>query len=106
MPVPQLVGIDSSGNLTGSANSAYQTSYSYYPYLAAPTIPTNCGTGTAGTQAELLQTVTPPSPLAATSYVYDSAGRGSAVTDGAGTTCTNYSSEGRMPDNDRTATAT
>jgi RHS repeat-associated protein len=93
--------IDTNGNLAGAIDSTYATSYSYYPLpdpnnpndpgKAAP--PTACGGGSAVNQAQLPKT-TSPHGIAATTTVYDGAGRPIAVTNGKGTTCLTYDSNG------------
>jgi RHS repeat-associated protein len=92
--------IDSNGILAGAIDSTYATSYGYYPAgtgltdpvrKAAP--PAACGGGSAVDQAELPKT-TSPHGVAATTTVYDVAGRPIAVTNGKGTTCLTYDSNG------------
>jgi RHS repeat-associated protein len=87
--------IDSTGNLTGTANSSYTTSWTYYGSTATAAPPAACGGGSAVNQAGLLQTKSVPGVHDLT-YVYDSAGRLIASTDGAGTTCHSYDAEGRV----------
>ena len=89
--------IDSAGNLTGSPDVAFATDWTYYLMTETPTIPAPCtGAGTpapaqAGLQKQILR-----HGLAAETSVYDAAGRMIADTKGAGTTCNNYSVEGRL----------
>lgn len=86
--------IDSSGNLGGTPDNTYATTYAYYGLTETATVPTACGTGTAN-QAGLLKTKT-PNGVAAQTFVYDVAGRIRAITKGAGTSCHTYSNEGRL----------
>src|SRR5439155_21511333 len=87
--------LDSAGNLQGASDGSYTTAYSYYAAGAAPAIPALCGGGSPPDQAQALQRVAPHG-MAATTYVYDGASRPIARSDGAGTTCTSYTSEGRV----------
>jgi RHS repeat-associated protein len=86
--------IDSNGNLQGAIDTTYATSYSYYTSGQTAAPPALCG-GASTDQAMLPKTVTPQG-IAATTYVYDAAGRTLAKTNGAGTTCYHYDSEGRL----------
>ena len=79
--------------LTGSPDLRYATTYTYYGPGEQAAPPAACG-GSAVNQAELLKSTTPYG-LATTTFVYDAAGGAIAKTNGAGTTCTSYSNEGR-----------
>lgn len=87
--------IDQGGQLGGALDTTYSTTWTYYPTstLAAP--PSVCGSGAAVNQGGQLETKAPHG-MSSTSYVYDSAGRQLSSTDGAGTTCTSYTAEGRI----------
>jgi RHS repeat-associated protein len=86
--------VTGAGTLNGNADTAYATTYTYYGLAETAAPPQFCGGGGTVNQAGQLKQTTPPA-TAATSYVYDAAGRQVAKTDGAGTTCTSWSSEGR-----------
>ncbi|MEX0817471.1 MAG: PA14 domain-containing protein [Gaiellales bacterium] len=87
--------IDAQGDLQGSPNLTYATTFAYYGLTETAGPPTACGGGTAVTQAGLLKSVT-RNGIAATTTVYDTGGRPIATTNGAGTTCRTYSGEGRL----------
>jgi RHS repeat-associated protein len=87
--------IDSNGNLTGTANSSYTTTWTYYGSTATAAPPAACGGGSAINQAGLPQIKSVPGVHDVT-YVYDSAGRLIASTDAVGTTCHSYDAEGRL----------
>ena len=87
--------IDSSGNLGGSADTTYGTSFTYYGASDTASPPSACGGGSAVNQAEQLASKSVHG-LTSISYVYDAAGRPIAKTNGAGTTCLSYDSEGRL----------
>jgi RHS repeat-associated protein len=87
--------IDASGNLLGSPDPAYATSFVYYALSATAAPPAACGGGSAVNQAGLLASKTPYG-IAQTSYVYDSRGEGIALTNGVGTSCSTVTSEGRL----------
>ncbi len=86
--------IDASGNLTGSPDLTFATSWNYYAPGEQATVPAACGSGTAN-QAGLLKDVTPRG-VATTTTVYDAGGRARAITNGRGTTCRSYDNEGRL----------
>jgi RHS repeat-associated protein len=86
--------IDDQGNLLGSIDSHYATTWTYYASGEAAAPPSACG-GSAVDQAQLLKSKSPYG-IAATTTVYDSAGRPIATTNGKGATCNAYSSEGRI----------
>jgi RHS repeat-associated protein len=87
--------IDSNGNLSGSPDSHYITSYSYYGTSDTAAPPAACGGGSAVNQAGQLETRS-VAGLADQTSVYDAAGRLIAFTDGAGTSCYSYDAEGRL----------
>lgn len=87
--------IDSNGNLQGSPDTTYATAWSYYGLTETAAPPAACGGGTAVSQAGLLKSLT-PSGIAATTTVYDNAGRPIATSNGAGTRCRSYDAEGRL----------
>jgi RHS repeat-associated protein len=87
--------LQADGTLSGSADTTYSTSYSYYPAGGTAAPPAACPAGVQLNQAGLpLSTV--PHGLTGTSSVYDAAGRPLAITRAAGTTCNTYSSEGNL----------
>jgi len=88
--------IDSQGNLQGTPNTTYAISYTYYAATetAQPPNAPDCS-GSLVNQSQQLKTITVHGD-ATTTYVYDSAGRQIAKTNGAGTTCSTYNSEGRL----------
>jgi RHS repeat-associated protein len=94
LPKGNVGRVDANGNLTGSADSTYSTSYSYYTAGQTAAPPATCG-GSAVNQLGLLATATPHG-ITGTSFVYDSAGRALATTKAAGTTCNTYDSEGNL----------
>jgi len=87
--------IDASGNLTGSPNTAYETTWTYYTPGQTATIPSDCGLGTAINQGGLLQTEQ-VAGLHAQATVYDIDGRPLAETKGAGSACDTYDNEARL----------
>ena len=87
--------IDGSGNLTGSPNTQYSTTWTYYGLTETAPPPGACGGGSAMSQAGLPKSIQHYG-IAAVTSVYDSAGRAVASTNGAGSTCTVYDSEGRV----------
>jgi RHS repeat-associated protein len=88
--------LDVGGNLSGSPDPNYVTSYSYYGAGVTAAPPAGCGGG-AVNQLGLLQTKAIHG-ASVQSVVYDAAGRPLARTNGAGTTCLGYDSggEGRL----------
>ncbi len=89
--------IDGQGNLTGSPDLTYATSWVYYSGGDSAAPPAGCASAPAVNQAGLLKTerqeaggVTP------VTTVYDAAGRPVAVTNGRGTTCSTYDIEGKL----------
>ncbi len=87
--------IDSTaGDLQGTVDNRYATTWTYYTAGETAASPSTCG-GTATDQAQLLKSKNVYG-LAAVTHVYDSAGRKLAVTDGKGTTCSNYDAEGQL----------
>lgn len=100
------------GNLTSTPDTNYETDYTYYPDhttgttgYAAP--PSACGGGTAVNQyGQLKQTSVPNSGLATITTVYQSAGLPKATTNGKGTSCLTYDARSRLtsqtPNGDQT----
>jgi RHS repeat-associated protein len=86
--------IDSGGNLTGSPDLDYATTWEYYGLAETAEPPSPC-VGDEVTQAGLLKSMT-RAGIAAATNVYDDAGRAVAVTSGSGTICDTYDSEGRV----------
>jgi RHS repeat-associated protein len=99
-PSPQFNA--SSGDLTNppnAASSTYGTAYTYYDATgpgasAAPPNAPDCS-GSSVNQAQQLKTAATHGE-ATTTYVYDAAGRTLAKTNGVGTTCSTYDSEGGL----------
>jgi YD repeat-containing protein len=88
--------IDSQGNLSGTPDTTYATTYAYYnPGITnAPPNAPDCS-GPPVNQDEQLNTATVHGD-ATTTYVYDAAGNMIATTNGAGTTCSTYDNENRL----------
>lgn len=91
----ELRSIDSNGNLGGSPDSRFVTSYSYYTSSETAAPPVACPTGSAVNQGGLLKAVSVYG-LATATTVYDSGGRPLARTNGRGSHCSSYDSEGRL----------
>lgn len=89
--------IDGNGDLQGTPDTTYATTWTYYGPTDTAAPPAPCGGGTAVSQGELLKDVTPQG-VATTTYVYDLAGRAVAVMKGVGTICRSYDDEGRLTD--------
>lgn len=87
--------IDAAGNLLGSPDSTYATTWTYYTATDTAAPPAACGGGAGVNQSELLKEVTPRG-VATTSSVYNIAGRLIATTNGRGTTCRSYNNEGQI----------
>ncbi len=87
--------IDSQGNLQGSPDTSYATTYAYYGVNDTAAPPSACGGGSAVNQGQGLTSQTPHGD-ATTTYVYDLAGRTIAKTNGAGTTCSSFDNESRL----------
>jgi RHS repeat-associated protein len=87
--------LDANGNLSGTPNPDYITSWAYYTPTETAPPPSACGGGSAVNQAGQLKSKS-VAGLAAQSFVYDSAGRAVAVTKGAGTSCMTYDAEGNL----------
>jgi RHS repeat-associated protein len=84
------------GNLTSTPNTAYETDYTYYGDGATAAPSTACG-GTAVNQyGQLEQTAPPSSGLHSVVTVYNAAGSPVAVTNGKGTSCLSYDTEQRL----------
>ena len=94
LPKGNVGRIDASGNLTGSADSTYSTSYSYYTAGQTAAPPATCG-GTAVNQLGLLASDTPHG-LTGTTFVYDKAGRVLAISKAVGSVCNTYDNEGNL----------
>lgn len=82
-----------SGDLNGLVNSVFETNYSYYSPGTTAAPPAACGTASGVDQGGQLATKAIHG-VAATSDVYDLAGRVLATTNGRGTTCFTYDSHG------------
>lgn len=87
--------IDANGNLSGTPDPNYITTYSYYSSADTAGPPSACGGGRAVNQAGQLKTRS-VAGLADQTNVYDAAGRLISYTDGAGTTCYSFDAEGRL----------
>ncbi len=87
--------IDAQGNLTGTVDLRYATSWAYYAASETASRPAACGGGSAVDQAQLPKSETTYG-LATVTIVYDAAGRPIATTNGKGTICRSYTSEGRL----------
>lgn len=87
--------IDANGNLGGSSDGRFVTTYAYYSNSVTAPPPAACPTGSAVNQGGLLKTVSVYG-LATATNVYDSAGRLLARTNGRGSHCSSYDSEGRL----------
>jgi len=81
--------IDSSGNLVGSPDTTYATTYAYYA-VTDTAAATSCGSSTQHNQAGELE-ARQPAGLTATTYVYDAFGSILQTTNAAGVTCKTYS---------------
>ena len=87
--------IDGSGNLGGSPNLTYATTWTYYGISETASIPSACGGGSIA-QAGLPKSVQ-HAGMAANTTFYDIAGRPKAIANGAGTTCNTFTAiEGRL----------
>jgi RHS repeat-associated protein len=85
------------GDLTGTPDTNYETDYTYYGDTATAAPPSDCGGGSAVDQyGQLESTTTPNSGLHSIVTVYNNAGQPIAVTNGKGTSCSVYTGEGRL----------
>ena len=84
--------IDADGNLLGSPDTSYATSFVYYGVSETAAPPGACGGGSAVNQSGLLKSKTPYG-VTTTTYVYNARGQEIALTNGAGTSCSTYSAE-------------
>lgn len=89
--------IDSSGNLLGSPDTTYATTYGYYAASDSATA-SACSGVTSYNQAGQLESRT-PNGITSTTYVYDARGNVLEMTNAAGTTCNTYDAEGRLASN-------
>jgi RHS repeat-associated protein len=87
--------IDAQGNLQGSPDSTFATSYTYYAPTDTAAPPAVCGGGTAIAQSQQLASKSTHG-LATIAYVYDKSGNLIAGTKAAGTTCRTLDNEGRV----------
>lgn len=87
--------IDAQGELQGSPDPTYATTWSYHAPSETAAPPAACGGGSGVNQSELLKEVT-PSGVATTTIVYDLAGWPIGETKGVGTICRFYNAEGRL----------
>lgn len=99
--------IDVQGDLTGTADLTYATSWSYYAGGETAAPPAACGTLPSVNQAGLPKTMRQegsyteagglkPGGVSDVTAVYDLAGRPLAVTNGRGTGCRQYDGTGRL----------
>ncbi len=90
--------IDSTtGNLTSTPNTNYETDYTYYGDGETASPPSACGGGSAVNQyGQLESTSIPNGGLATTTTVYNAAGLPIAQTNGKGTSCLAYDSENNL----------
>ena len=86
--------INDDGDLTGTVDGRFATTYTYYGDTETASPPAACG-GSAVSQAGQLKSTTPYG-IHPKTVVYDIAGRVVATTDGAGTMCRTYDAEGRL----------
>lgn len=86
----------STGNLTTSPDTNYETDYTYYGDGATATPPTDCGGSAVNQYGQLESTTTPNGGLHSTVTVYNTAGLPAAVTNGKGVSCLTYDSENRL----------
>jgi len=82
------VTIDANGNLVGTPDTTYATTYTYYS-VTDTAAATGCGSSTAHNQAGQLES-RQAHGLTASSFVYDAFGSILQATDAAGTTCNTY----------------
>lgn len=90
--------IDANGNLQGSPDPTYATTFTYYTPSETAGVPAACNGGTVGAavnQAGLLKTRSMRGTTAQI-FVYDVGGRQIALTKATGTTCSTYTPEGRL----------
>ena len=90
--------IDSTtGNLTSTPDTNYETDYLYYGDGATASPPAACGGGSAVNQyGQLEQTSIPNGGLHSVVTVYNTAGKPVAITNGKGTSCLTYDSGGEQ----------
>lgn len=86
--------VDANGDLGGTRDLTYATTWSYYGAGEAANQPAECGSTASVNQARLLKSITPRG-VATTTFVYDAAGRQVSETDGDGTTYSCLDREGR-----------
>jgi RHS repeat-associated protein len=85
------------GNLTSTPNTNYETDYTYYGDGATAAPPSACGGGSAVNQyGQLDYTSIPNGGLATDTTVYNTAGLPIADTNGTGTSCLTYDAESRL----------
>jgi RHS repeat-associated protein len=89
------MSIAANGDLSGTPDPLYTTTYTYYAATDTAAPPTACPSGSAVNQAGQLESIARPG-YATQSSVYDAAGRKIAFTRGKGTTCSTYDAEGRL----------
>ena len=87
--------IDADGNLLGSPDASFATSFVYFAVTETAAPPGACGGGSAVNQSGLPKSKT-PFGIAETSYVYNSRGQEIARTNGAGTSCSTFTNEARL----------
>jgi RHS repeat-associated protein len=85
------------GNLTSTPDTNFETDYTYYGDGSTASPPAACGGGSAVNQwGQLKQTSTPNGGLATDTTVYNLAGLSVADTNGKGTSCSTYDAENRL----------
>ena len=87
--------IDSNGNLGGSSDTTYATTWTYYTLTETTSIPSTCGSGTSVMQFGQLKSLQ-HAALTATSTIYDAAGRAICGTNAAGSTKSTFDADGRL----------
>src|SRR5581483_12389597 len=86
--------IATDGVLSGTADTTYATAYTYYA-PAATASPAGTCSGSSADQGGQLKSQTPHG-IAATTYVYDTAGDPASKANGRGVTCFTYDNERRL----------
>jgi len=85
------------GNLTSTPDTNYETDYTYYGDGAGATLPSSCGGGSVSNEYGQLQSTTVPNGgLHSITNYYNAAGLPVATVNGAGTTCSTYDNESRL----------
>jgi RHS repeat-associated protein len=85
------------GDLSGTPSTTYETDYTYYGDGTAAAPPAACGGGTAVNQyGQLAATSIPNGGLSTDTIVYNAAGLPVSDTNGKGTSCSSYDLENRL----------